>query len=161
MALLRPAGRADRAALERFTCWRGGEPSFIRDVQSSIRTGGWKATVEQRALVVEHGGAIIASARHRHESVDGRGVRWIEWVAICCEWQAQSIDGRRASDAVSEFVLADARTAAGWWGDELIACRIHVDNVRSQRVSQRNGWVRASPHLSDDTRTHEAWAIAV
>lgn len=160
---LRPATRADKAALQRFRCWTDGEPSFIRSVQTTIRVGGWKATAAQRAVVIEFTGRIVASARHAHEvSVDGLGVRWVEWIALSVDWHGQTLpDGRRVSDVVWQLVLADCTVSAAAHHEVVIACRIHRDNIRSQRVSERIGWVRSSSHVTPDPADYETWFRAV
>ena len=157
---LRPANRTDKAALQRFQCWNGGEPSFIRSVQTTIRVSGWKASAAQRAVVIELDGRLVASARHAHEvSADGLSVRGVDWIALSVEWHGRTLrDGRRISDAVWQLVLASVKC---WRRRIRKLSSLVASNIRSQRVSERSGWVRSPDHVTQDPADYETWITAV
>lgn len=159
---LRLAVKADRPSLQRFACWADGDPDFVRHVQSTIRTSGWKATASQRAVVFVLDGVIVGTARHHHATDgDDRGFRWVEWLALDISWHGQ-VTGteERMSDVVSRMLLDDCRLVAALSGELVIGCRIHRDNVRSRRVSQRCGWIEAAG-LTPDPADHVTWIAPI
>lgn len=122
----RPAARADRQALQQFTCCPDTdhprksdcEQPWAHEVQGYLRQKALPfclrnpASRDQRLLLVEDGPALVGAAVHALTDVDEpQGVRdraiVVYAVALDCQGKQLS-DGRRASHAVLDAVVEDA-----------------------------------------------------
>ncbi|WP_406122377.1 hypothetical protein OHQ89_10090 [Streptomyces canus] len=122
----RPAARADRQALQQFTCCPDTdhprksdcEQPWAHEVQGYLRQKALPfclrnpALRDQRLLLVEDGPALVGAAVHALTDVDDpQGVRdraiVVYAVALDCQGKQLS-DGRRASHAVLDAVVEDA-----------------------------------------------------
>lgn len=147
------AAGPDARALAGFVCSTGA--SFEDDVQDWIRADaiGWlndipKSGFQRRHLaLVEDGSSLVGvTAWQDIIRVDLEGI-WLEVLAVSTESQHGGL-----GQAVYDLVIDHLRTVDRD-GDHLGGV-VHVDNERSQRLLDRNGWQRVADWDTD----HELWA---